>query len=124
MTVQELFTKIEQYRRRQAAFNILAMLIDSYDLCPEPAKYNELMDELIASRGGHKSNYAEATKQLEEDGLVERLICIDGIYEEAAKYRKGPRYYKEGVGRLDQEVVLTLSQDVLAAFGRKTKNFA
>lgn len=124
MTVQDLFAKIETYRRRQAAFNILAALIDAYDVRPEPAKYNQLMDELIEVRGGHKSNYAEATKQLEADGLVERLINIDGVYEEAAKYRKGPRYYKEGVGRLDQEVVLTLSPSVLAAFGRKTKVFA
>ena len=124
MTVQDLFAKIEAYRRRQAAFNILAALIDAYDARPEPANYNLLMDELIEVRGGHKSNYSEAIKQLESDQLVERLIKIDGVYEEAAKYRKGPRYYKEGVGLLNQDVVLTLSPSVLLAFGREPKVFA
>lgn len=124
MTVQDLFAKIEAYRRRQAAFNILAALIDAYDVQQEPANYNVLMDALIEQRGGHKSNYSEAVKELEADGLVERLIKIDGVYEEAAKYRKGPRYYKEGIGLLNQEVVLTPSPRVLAAFGREPKFFA
>jgi hypothetical protein len=123
MTLQNLFATIENYRRRQAALNILAALVDCRDLSPLPTPYNQLMDDLISMRGGHKSNYAEAIKLLEADGFVERVVEIDGEYEPAAPYRTGPRYYKEGTGHLDHKVALSTSPAVLAAFGRPPLDF-